>query len=55
MAKDITKIEIPGQMPWEKSKGHRPHRSGAGKHLDKRTKRQRTREAAEKKAIEDKS
>ncbi len=55
MAKNITKIDIPARLPSEVAKGHRPHKSGAGKHLDKRTKRVRTRENIEKKAIEDKS
>lgn len=34
-------------------KGHQPHRSGAGKHLDKRTRRARTRQAANRRAMED--
>jgi len=35
-----------------KRKGHQSHRSGAGQHQDRRTKRQRTRQAQSKKAIE---
>ena len=33
-------------------KGHQSHRSGAGQHQDRRLKRQRTRQARDKKAIE---
>lgn len=34
------------------ARGHSQHRSGAGVHLDKRYKRQRTRAAQQRKAIE---
>ena len=50
--RNITTISIPGRMPSEISKGHRPHKSGAGKHQDKRTKRRRTRSAATYAAIQ---
>lgn len=33
--------------------GHKPHRSGAGKHGDKRTRRQRTRSAQRRQALVD--
>lgn len=33
------------------SKGHQPHRSGSGVHKDRRTKRNRTRNASTKKEI----
>lgn len=51
--RNITRIEIAGRLPSEISRGHRPHRSGAGKHLDKRTKRARTRNASLRKVIEE--
>lgn len=41
-----TILTIVDPTPWKVRKGHQPHRSGAGKHLDKRTKRLRTRQAA---------
>jgi hypothetical protein len=44
--RDITIITIPRLLPHQIAKGHSPHRSGAGKYLDKRTKRIRTRNAA---------
>ena len=43
--RNITTINIPARLPSQIAKGHSPHKSGAGKHLDKRTKRLRTRGA----------
>jgi hypothetical protein len=51
MPKDITKIDIEGRLPSKIPKGHSPHKSGTGKHQDKREKRVRTRENANDKAI----
>ena len=51
--KKKTTIKIDVKKPWELPKGHAPHKSGAGKHLDKRTKRNRTRGNQTKRAIED--
>jgi len=36
-------IKLPPQEPWKVSRGHRPHRGGAGTHGDRRLKRLRTR------------
>lgn len=51
MAK-VKTIEINGHTlipidvkSWQVGKGHTPHRSGAGKHADRRTKRLKTRRA----------
>lgn len=44
MAADKSIISMPKINP-AKIRGHRPHRSGAGIHADKRTKRLRTRQA----------
>lgn len=51
MKKDKTTIVIPNDNPFGR-KGHTQHRSGAGKHLDKRTRRQRTRSAALRAALQ---
>lgn len=40
-----TTISGPCQRPWENT-GHQPHRSGAGIHADRRTKRCKTRHNA---------
>jgi hypothetical protein len=43
-------LVIPAPVP---STGHKPHRGGAGKHADKRTRRQRTRSAQRRQALTD--
>lgn len=50
--RDITTLTIPNDNPFGR-KGHQPHRSGAGKHQDKRTKRQRTRGAKLRSVLKD--
>jgi len=45
------KIQIKAKQQWEVGQGHRPHRGGSGVHLDKRTKRQRTRAAQKRIAL----
>jgi len=45
MKKDKTTLTIPNDNPFGRN-GHTQYRSGAGKHLDKRTRRKRTRGAA---------
>ena len=50
MARDIVTLEL-DVKPWKFSRGHRPHRGGAGKHHDRRTKRNRTRAAKKRNAI----
>jgi hypothetical protein len=48
------KPKVSFTIPFDPSKvarGHRPHRSGAGKHADKRTKRLRTRGTKDRAAI----
>ena len=50
MARDIITLEI-SVKPWKVGKGHKAHRGGAGKHADRRTKRNRTRAAQNRKAI----
>lgn len=50
--RNITTISIPARLPSQIAKGHRQHHSGAGKHLDKRTKRTRTRNEALRKALD---
>ena len=42
MARDIITLEITVK-PWKVGVGHKTHRGGAGKHADRRTKRNRTR------------
>lgn len=46
------KIQLDLKKPWEVSKGHTSHLSGAGSH-DNRPKRSRTRNDANRKAIRD--
>ena len=46
------KLDIDPKKPWEVGHGHAEHRSGAGKH-DNRPKRERTRKAQLRKAIEE--
>lgn len=48
--KNVTTLVI-NVDPTKISKGHRSHCSGSGKHLDKRTKRLRTRNASSRAAI----
>lgn len=48
-----SKLKIDVKKVWESSRGHRSHRSGSGIHLDKRTKRVRTRSSANRRAISD--
>jgi hypothetical protein len=43
-------LVIPTPVP---ATGHKPHRSGAGKHGDRRTRRQRTRSAQRRQALAD--
>lgn len=38
--------------PTKVKRGHQPHRSGSGQHQDKRKKRNRTRQAQQRKSIE---
>jgi hypothetical protein len=44
------KITIKVKQPWEASRGHLGHKSGAGVHHDRRLKRLKTR-AAQKRAV----
>jgi hypothetical protein len=44
---NVLTIETPKNV----SKGHQPHRSGAGRHKDRRLSRQRTRQAARRSAL----
>lgn len=46
------KIKLNVRPIWEIGKGHNEHRSGSGSH-DSRPKRQRTRQAQKKRALED--
>lgn len=46
-----TILLIKEKKPWEISKGHAPHRSGAGIHADKRTKRAKTRQAVRQRVL----
>lgn len=49
-------IHIQGQIDTSRiSTGHKPHKSGAGIHADKRTKRTNTRSSQIRKAINDNS
>lgn len=50
--KDITTIRIEVK-PWLAPKGHTPHRSGAGKHGDRRLKRLKTRNNQLQNALKD--
>ena len=50
MPRDIRTLEI-NVKPWKVGMGHKAHRGGAGKHGDRRTKRNRTRAAKNRKAI----
>lgn len=45
------RIKLNCKKQWEVGQGHRPHQSGAGQHLDKRSKRLRTRATQVRKAI----
>lgn len=53
MAKDKTTIKVDVIPEYKVPKGHMPHRSGAGLHKDKRTKRKRTRATQQKDSIGD--
>ena len=50
MARDIVTLEI-SVKPWKVGVGHKAHRGGAGKHADRRTKRNRTRTDKNRNAI----
>lgn len=50
MMADKSTIKLPKAEPWKK-RGHREHKSGAGIHKDKRTKRNRTRSDKNRNAI----
>jgi len=50
MARDIITLEIEIK-PWKIGKGHKAYRGGAGKHKDRRTKRNRTRTDQNRNAI----
>jgi len=50
MARDIIVLEI-NVKPWKVGRVHKVRRGGAGKHADRRTKRNRTRAAQNRKAI----
>jgi hypothetical protein len=52
MAKVIMTVKINPRKIWELGKGHATHRGGSGTH-DNRPNRQRTRGAANKRAIRD--
>ncbi len=52
MAKDITTLKLAKLEPWNVPTGHKPHRSGAGKH-DGRPNRQRTRQTVIQRAVRD--
>lgn len=47
------RIKLNVKKQWEVGQGHAPHRSGAGQHQDKRTKRLNTRAARNRKAMEE--
>jgi hypothetical protein len=46
-----TILLLKDKKPWEVSKGHQPHRGGAGLHADKRTKRAKTRQAVRQRVL----
>jgi len=50
MARDIITLEIEIK-PWKMGRTHRAYKSGAGKHQDRRTKRNRTRASQSRTAI----
>jgi len=50
MARDIITLEI-NVKPWKMGRTHRAYKSGAGKHQDRRTKRNRTRADKNRNAI----
>jgi len=49
----VTRIRINARPIWGIGKGHNAHRSGSGVHLDKRSRRSRTRGAQVRRAVED--
>lgn len=51
--KNTTTIHIVGTDPTKISRGHKPHRGGAGKHADRRTNRLRTRATQLQQALKD--
>lgn len=51
--KNITTIYVVATDPTKISRGHKPHRGGAGKHADRRTNRQRTRATQLQHALKD--
>lgn len=54
--KEGNKTKIVIEVDYSKvARGHQPRRSGAGKHIDKRTKRNRTRNSQTRKAISESS
>jgi hypothetical protein len=50
MKTDTIKLNV--RPLWRIGKGHNPHRSGAGVHGDRRTRRVRTRGAASRRAVD---
>lgn len=48
-----TTIKLNVRPIWQIGKGHNPHRSGAGTHGDRRSRRVRTRGAAARRAMGD--
>ena len=50
MARDVITLKI-SVNPWKIGKGHKTYRGGAGKHADRRTKRNRTRADKNRNAI----
>lgn len=46
------RISIQPRPIWRLGKGHNEHRSGSGVHADRRTRRQRTRGDAARRAVE---
>lgn len=51
MKNEIIKLNVKKQ--WQVGRGHTTHNSGAGVHHDSRTKRCRTRQAQQRKAIDE--
>lgn len=47
------RISIAPRPIWRLGKGHNGHRSGSGVHADRRTRRQRSRGGANRRAMED--
>lgn len=48
----ITRIHVEDTEPFAEARGHKPHRSGAGIHSDKRDKRNKTRQNQLRKSLD---